>query len=283
MRLVVLVCLTMVAFALNSVLNRAAVDGGHADASAFASVRVLAGAAVLLMVTSVRRGGRVEIFSRRRWAGGAALAVYMIGFSFAYISLDAGLGALILFGTVQVSLFLHAAFSADRPGLFQIVGASVAFAGLLIALWPDGSRMGGASGALFMFAAGLGWAAYTLAGRGARDATAVTASHFVLCTPFLSILLIQPGLSLTPVGWGLAILSGAVTSGLGYSLWYAVLPGLPGARAAVVQLSVPIIAILLGALMLQESVGLKVVLAAVLVVGGIAVALISPKVPAGRT
>ena len=282
MRLVVLVCLTMVAFALNSVLNRAAVDGGFADASAFAIVRVLAGVAVLLMVVSVRRGARVEIFSARRWFGGAALAVYMIGFSFAYVSLDAGLGALILFGTVQVSLFLHAAVYAERPSRFQIIGAAVAFAGLALALWPEEGRLGAGSGAVFMFAAGLGWAAYTLAGRGAKDPVAVTAAHFVLCVPFLFVLLIQPGLEMTLMGWALAILSGAVTSGLGYTLWYSVLPGLPGARAAVVQLSVPIIAIVLGALLLQEAIGLKVVFAAVLVVGGIGFALISPKAQAGR-
>ncbi len=134
----------------------------------------------------------------------------------------------------------------------------------------------------FMLAAGLGWAAYTVAGRGAVDPIAVTATHFLLCLPFMVLLLLSPTLTLNSTGWGLAILSGGVTSGLGYALWYHVLPDLPGARAAVVQLSVPVIAILLGAVLLGEAVGVRVLLSAALVVGGIALALRSRAAPAGR-
>lgn len=280
-RLFLLTSLTMVAFAMNSVLNRAAVDAGHADPAGFAVVRVLAGAVVLCAVLAVR-GGVIEVRRRRRWGGALALAVYMIGFSLAYLSLDAGLGALILFGTVQISLFLHAALTGAAPDRQQVAGAAVAFAGLVLALWPSDGAPAALVGAGFMLTAGVGWAGYTVAGRGARDPIAVTATHFLLCLPMLVVLLIGADLQMDAAGWALSILSGGVTSGLGYALWYHVLPDLPGARAAVVQLSVPIIAILLGAALLGETIGLRVVIAAVLVVGGIALALRPRSVRAGR-
>ncbi len=282
MRVIFLICVTMIAFAMNSILNRAAVDGGYADAAGFAMVRVLAGALVLGMILTVR-GGALQVLSWRRWGGALALAVYMIGFSLAYLSLDAGVGALILFGTVQIGLFAYAALFEAPPSGRQVLGAVVAFLGLLLALWPDGQAGASLTGSFAMVAAGLGWAAYTLAGRGASDPIAVTASHFLLCLPFMAVLLFRPDLSLSPVGWGLAILAGGVTSGLGYALWYHVLPALPGARAAVVQLSVPILAIVLGALLLGEGMGLKILLAAALVVGGIGLALVSPRAAKVKT
>ncbi|MFK7877911.1 MAG: DMT family transporter [Paracoccaceae bacterium] len=276
-----LTVITMVAFAMNSILNRAAVDGGHADAVGFALVRVLAGAVVLGLIVTWKRG-TWELTTPRRWGGAVALALYMIGFSLAYVSLDAGLGALILFGTVQIVLFAHTALTGTPPSPRQTLGAAVAFGGLIIALWPEGQTVGSWFGAFAMLIAGGGWAAYTLAGRGALDPIAVTATHFLLCLPCLAILLLHPNLGLSSTGWVLAILAGGVTSGLGYSLWYHVLPGLPGARAAIVQLSVPILAIVLGALILGESIALKTGFAAALVVGGIGLALSVQVVPTGR-
>lgn len=281
MRAAFLTSLTMLAFAMNSILNRAAVEGGYADAGAFAIIRVVAGVVVLVMVLTAR-GGALEMLSLRRWGGGLALATYMIGFSLAYLSLNAGVGALILFGTVQIGLFLHAATTQTRPHRWQIIGALVAFCGLLLALLPDEATIGSLSGALFMVAAGLGWVGYTLAGRGAIDPIAATASHFLLALPYLAVLLALPELFITPIGLALAVVSGGVTSGLGYALWYSVLPHLPGARAAVVQLSVPVLAIGLGALLLGERAEADIVLAAALVVGGIAIALRSQSSPTGH-
>jgi len=272
MRLILLTTLTMTAFASNSILNRAAVEGGHADAASFALVRVLAGVVILLAILTLRRG-KLELITPQRWGGAVALAVYMIGFSLAYMTLDAGVGALILFGTVQIALFAQSAWSGHAPTRAQMTGASVAFAGLVLALWPQSGAVGNVGGAIFMLIAGLGWAAYTLAGRGAQDPIAATASHFLLCLPLLSVLLLVPDLQITARGWALAIVAGALTSGLGYTLWYMVLPGLPGARAAVVQLCVPVLAILLGAVLLGEPVGIKVVASAALVLGGIGLAL----------
>ena len=164
-------------------------------------------------------------------------------------------------------------WTGASPGRNQFIGAGVAFLGLLVALWPEGEAAGSVLGALFKLAAGIGWAAYTLAGRGAENPVAVTATHFLLSLPFLAVLLLQPGLTIQPLGWALAFLGGGITSGMGYAMWYYVLPSLPGARAAVVQLSVPVLAILLGALLLGEPIGLKILFAATLVIGGIWLAL----------
>ena len=198
--------------------------------------------------------------AKGRAVGVISLSVYMVGFSLAYVTLDAGLGALILFGTVQVTMFGWGALRGAAPTVRQLTGASVAFAGLIYALWPRG---GGAAadlpGAMLMVLAGVGWAAYTL------------------------VLLVGASLHVAPSGIALAVLCGAVTSGLGYALWYLVLPQLAAQTAAVVQLSVPIIAIAAGALLLGEAVGLDLLLSALLVLGGIAVAITAPKAQAGRS
>nr|WP_299280997.1 DMT family transporter [uncultured Tateyamaria sp.] len=282
MRLFLLTVLTMTAFAANSVLNRMAVDSGAIDPSSFAMIRTLSGALALCMVLTVRGGG-LPIFVRGRVLGATSLAAYMIGFSLAYVSLDAGLGALILFGTVQITMFGWSALRGSAPSTRQIIGASVAFLGLVIALWPGEGAAGDAGGSVLMVIAGLGWAAYTLAGKGARDPVATTAANFVAALPLLVLLLLGAGLHAAPSGIALAILSGALTSGLGYALWYHVLPQFAGQTAAVVQLSVPIIAIAAGAVLLGESVTLAIGLAALLVLGGIALAVMSPSVPADRS
>lgn len=284
MRLILLTCLTMVAFASNSILNRLAVDSGSIDASSFAVIRVLAGAVALCMILSVRGGG-LPVVAKGRAVGVISLSVYMVGFSLAYVTLDAGLGALILFGTVQVTMFGWGALCGAAPTLRQLTGASVAFAGLVYALWPHGGAGAAAdlSGAMLMVLAGVGWAAYTLAGRGSRDPLAATAANFVVTLPVMLVLLVGASLHVAPSGIALAVLCGAVTSGLGYALWYLVLPQLAAQSAAVVQLSVPIIAIASGALLLGEAVGLDLLLSALLVLGGIAVAITAPKAQADRS
>ena len=282
MRLALLTTLTMIAFAANSVLNRMAVDSGAIDPSSFAMIRVLAGAIALGMFLTVRGGG-FPIAARGRLLGAASLSAYMIGFSLAYVSLDAGIGALILFGTVQVVMFGWSALRGAAPTRRQLGGAGVAFAGLILALWPRDGTGGDLAGALLMVVAGVGWAIYTLAGRGSTDPLASTAANFVVALPMLLVLLVGAGLHSAPSGIALAIASGALTSGLGYALWYRVLPQLRGQTAAVVQLSVPIIAIAAGALLLGEAVTLAVVLAAVLVLGGIALTVTAPAAQADRS
>jgi drug/metabolite transporter (DMT)-like permease len=225
----------------------------------------------------------LPLFERARIVGALSLAGYMIGFSLAYATLDAGLGALILFGVVQVTIFVYGALRGAVPSPRQLSGAGVAFIGLIIALWPSEGSSSSVAGTALMVIAGLGWAAYTLAGRGTRNPLAATAANFVLATPLLLVILIGQSLNANVVGIGLAILCGAVTSGLGYSLWYSVLPKMTATTAAIVQLSVPIIAIGAGAVFLGEAVGVVIIIAAILVVGGIALAVTTRSVPKDRT
>ncbi|OAN80701.1 hypothetical protein A8B82_00565 [Sulfitobacter sp. EhC04] len=281
MRLALLTSLTMIAFAANSVLTRLAIEGQHIDPSGFAIVRVAAGALVLGMVITLRGGG-LPLLRRNRLPGAFSLAAYMIGFSLAYLTLDAGLGALILFGVVQITMFAHGALSGAAPNMRQITGAAIAFAGLLLALWPGAGGNSDAVGAALMVFAGLGWAAYTIIGRSTADPLAATAANFLLCLPILLVLLVSAGLYFSPMGLALGILCGGLTSGLGYALWYSVLPRLTSATAAVVQLSVPVIAIGAGAVFLDEAVGLMLVISTVLVLGGIGWAISAGSVPADR-
>lgn len=268
MRLIFLTILTMCAFAANSLLTRAAVEGGHIDPGTFAVLRVAAGAAMLGGI-ALWRGISLPLFRRGRIAGAASLTVYMAGFSLAYLTLDAGLGALILFGVTQITMFGHAAVTGHPPTIRQLSGAAVAFCGLVLVLWPGAGNVTDPLGAILMCLAGLGWAAYTIAGRGAADPLAATGASFVLCLPVISLLLIISGFEADAWGIVLAVFSGAVTSGLGYALWYSVLRQMQGATAAVVQLSVPVIAIAAGALLLGEAVTGVVLVAAAMVVGGI--------------
>ena len=263
----------MVAFAANSILTRLAVDGGYSDPSSFALIRVASGAAVLCMIMTVRRGG-LPLWEPARVVGVLSLAAYMAGFSLAYLTLDAGLGALILFGVVQITMFLDGVRRGSGPSHRQIAGAGIAFVGLLIVLWPGPEGQVDTTGALFMVIAGVGWAVYTLSGRSEPDPLAGTAANFLLCLPVLCTLLIGPALDVGPTGAALAIISGGLTSGLGYALWYALLPQMQQSTAAVVQLSVPIIAIVAGMALLGEPLTWVAGIATVLVIGGSLIPLI---------
>jgi len=268
----------MIAFAANSILTRMAIEGGHIDPSGFTLVRVAAGALVLGMIITLRGSG-LPLLRRNRLPGALSLTVYMIGFSLAYLTLDAGLGALILFGVVQIAMFAYGAWSGDAPNQRQMTGAAVAFAGLLLVLWPGPGGAADPVGALLMIFAGLGWAAYTIVGRRSADPLAATSANFLLCLPLVLILLAGTSLRFSPMGVALGILCGGLTSGLGYSLWYFVLPKLRGTTAAIVQLSVPILAILAGVLFLGEALGLVLIVAAALVTGGIAWAISGQSLP----
>jgi drug/metabolite transporter (DMT)-like permease len=268
MRLFLLTALTMLAFAANSVLNRWAVGPGHIGAMEFAMVRLLAGAVTLAALVLWQRGGLVWPGLRGRVQAVLGLSAYLIGFSLAYRGLDAGTGALVLFGTVQITMFAGALLSREPVPGRRWAGAGLALGGLALIAAPGAVAFGPLA---LMAVAGLGWGAYSLAGRGASDPLVATAWNFVLSLPLVLPLGVLAGLARPDgVGVALAILSGAVTSGLGYALWYRVLPQLGAARAAVAQLTVPIIAALGGALLLAELPGLRFWLAAVLVLGGVA-------------
>ncbi|KIN68625.1 DMT family transporter [Sulfitobacter donghicola] len=276
MRLILLTVLTMCAFAANSLLTRAAVDGGHLGPGAFAIVRVAAGALMLSGIV-LWQGKALPLFNRTRLVGAISLTAYMFGFSLAYSTLDAGLGALILFGVTQIAMFTHSGVTAAKPTARQLSGAALAFAGLLLVLWPSTEATTDPIGAGLMILAGLGWAAYSIVGRSSADPLAASAANFVLCLPILTILLFNSDFSGDAQGILLAVISGAVTSGLGYALWYNVLRQMQGTTAAIVQLSVPVIAIVAGAALLGEAVSGTVLVAAALVVGGIGWAVSAKK------
>ncbi len=277
MRLIALTTLVMVAFAANSVLNRAAVGAGEIDALTFAMIRASAGA-VMLTLLVVLRGRRLPLLQTGRMIGAGSLAVYLLGFSVAYVQIDAGLGALILFGAVQVTMFAGGLVGGERPPIQRWVGAGVAMAGLVWLIWPAGAVQVPVLAAGAMLSAGIGWGLYSLAGRGAGDPLAETGANFIWAVPVcIVVLLVLPASpeagAASLNGMALAVLSGAVTSGLGYALWYAVLPRLRASVAGLVQLSVPVIAALGGVVLLSEGLSLRLIGAAALVIGGIAYGL----------
>ncbi|MCF7699443.1 DMT family transporter [Loktanella sp. M215] len=268
MRLFVLVSVVMCAFAGNSILTRLGVARYGIDPLTFGAIRVAAGAAALLVL---RRGRAVPLRGMRRWVGAGTLAVYMIGFSWAYLNLAAGLGALILFATVQGVMFATALWRGQAVPPLRWAGMALALGGLVVLLWPAGQVRVDPAGALAMICAGVGWGAYTLLGQGERDATAATTANFLLCLPLMALSVVlhgDPG-SLSWTGVAVAALAGAVTSGLGYALWYRVLPSLTVTAAAVAQLSVPVIAVAGGIVLLSEPLTPRILLAAVMVLGGI--------------
>ena len=271
MKLFFLVAVTMTAFAANSVLNRVGVATFGMDPFVFAVIRVAAGATMLAVLVTLR-GQSPFVDLPNRCRGALALTVYMIGFSWAYLSLGAGLGALILFGILQMMMFGWAVFKRQSVPAMRWVGAAFALVGLAVLLWPSGPAMVPFAGTLAMIAATAGWAAYTILGQGVRDPLAVSAGNFILCLPLVALsLLLASGGVLSVGGVAAAIVAGAVTSGMGYALWYRVLPELPTTVAAVAQLSVPVIAVLAGVIFLAEPVSVRLIAAGVLVLGGIAV------------
>ena len=266
-----LTTLAMLAFAGNSVLCRLALDTTAIDPASFTSLRLISGAAVLWLLVTLRGGGA---FSHGSWPSALALFAYAAGFSWAYIHLDAGLGALLLFATVQVTMIGTSVARGERLTLPQQVGMTLALLGLIALLLP-GSSAPPLPAALSMLAAGIAWGIYSLRGRGASNPTAVTAGNFLRAAPLailLSLALLQSQ-NLDSQGVLYALASGAVTSGLGYAVWYAALPHLRASVAATVQLSVPVITTLGGALLLAEPLTLRLLLASAMILGGIALVL----------
>ena len=273
MKLFLLTVLTMVAFAANSILNRAAVDGAGMSPFDFALLRVWAGALTLAVLTM--RGPAVwrGLMTAKALAGGATLTLYMIGFSAAYMTLDAGVGALILFGVVQLAMFTITSLRGVPPRLLQLIGAGVAFAGLIVLLWPAGGAALDAVGVAAMIAAGLGWAVYSILGQGATQPVVATARNFAVSAMMVAPLAFAFG-GASAQGMALAALSGVVTSALGYSLWYQIVPRLGASKAALAQLSVPVIAVAGGAILFGEAITPRMIIAGLLVVGGLGIGLI---------
>lgn len=276
MRLFGLVALTMCAFAANSVLNRIGVALQGMDPLDFATVRTAAGAGMLWLLVSQRKAPRPPVLNAKRMAGAAALAIYMVGFSWAYITLDAGLGALILFGVLQIVVFGWAVIEGQKIPVLRWMGAAIALTGLCVLLWPSGTAAVPLGGAISMAIAGTSWAAYTLLGRAESDPLGATASNFLLCLPIVAAAMIWVGIGTMPTGGIIAaMIAGAITSGVGYAMWYRALPSLPTTIAGIAQLSVPVLAVAAGIVFLNEPLTLRLIMAGGLVLGGIAISLMA--------
>ena len=261
----------MIAFASNSLLCRLALKQTAIDPATFTFVRIFSGAIALWLVTKMRR---ISSDNSGNWASALALFAYAAAFSFAYVSLSAGTGALLLFGAVQAMMILWGFHKGERLDLIQIFGLGVALAGLVVLVSP-GLSAPSLIGSILMLGAGAAWGVYSLRGKVAGDAIAVTTGNFlraVLFAVVVSLTLISRA-HISLAGIAYAIISGAITSGLGYVIWYTALSGLRATSAAVVQLSVPVLAAAGGILLLGEPVTLRYIFASIAVLGGIALVI----------
>ena len=263
----------LIAFAGNSVLCRLALGGGAIDAASFTCIRLLAGALVLALLLKCA-GRKAAGGQRGSWASAAALFCYAAAFSFAYLTLSTGTGALILFGAVQLTMILAALVSGERLKRSEGAGVCLAFGGLVYLVFPGVSAPSW-SGSLLMAGAGIAWGIYCLRGRRAATPLVETTFNFVLSLPFVAILALcfYKGSHCSATGVLLAVVSGGLASGVGYAVWYAALKGMTATRASIVQLAVPLLAALGGALFLAEGISLRLVMAAAAILGGVALAV----------
>jgi len=266
--------LALIAFAANSVLVRSALAQNLIDPAAFGAIRLLSGAVVLATLVLLRGQTQVAL-GRASFVSATALLVYVTGFSYAYISLETGTGALILFGGVQITMFAGALAAGERPAPVRWLGAGLGLSGLAVLFGPT-AESPDIGGALLMAVAAIGWGIYSLRGRSETAPTPATAANFILAAPvalaFWAVFPAETTVSLNGV-W-LAVASGALASGIGYALWYSVLPSLKSTQAAILQLTVPIIALAGGIAFLGEPLTWTFAIASALIISGVIVGLL---------
>ncbi|MFV3371405.1 EamA family transporter [Pseudomonas sp. NY15435] len=265
--------LAMVAFAGNSLLCRLALKATSIDAVSFTGIRIFSGALMLTLLLKLRRRVASE---GGNWRAAAALFVYAAAFSYAYVQLDAGTGALLLFGAVQVTMILVGLLRGESLRGQALLGFLLALGGLLAQLLPSANAPP-LAGALLMLLSGVAWGLYSLLGRKGSDPLAISSGNFVRAIAFAALLAVffHSDLRVDALGVVYAVLSGAVASGIGYAIWYSALPGLSAIQGASVQLSVPILAALSGAVLLGEAISLRLALVSLAVLGGIALILLA--------
>ncbi len=274
-RVIILTTLAMIAFAANSLFCRFALKHTGIDAASFTSIRLISGAVMLWAIISIRGG---SLSGQGNWLSAFALFAYAAGFSFAYINLSAGTGALLLFGSVQATMIGYGLWMGERLVKLQIMGLFLAFIGVIGLLLP-GISAPPLPSAMLMLAAGIAWGVYSLRGKGEGDPTLITAGNFFRAMSIAVVMSIfmMKGVSIDIAGVGFAVLSGALASGLGYAIWYSVLPILKASNAAIVQLSVPVIAAVAGIVFLAEPITLQFGLASLAILGGIALFLVEKR------
>ncbi|MCR9078344.1 MAG: DMT family transporter [Hyphomonadaceae bacterium] len=275
LRLFLITTLVMIAFAANSVLGRLGLIGTEIGAGSFALVRLASGAAILVLICSMQ-GKRAA----GSWAGGVALLAYAGFFSYAYIALSAGMGAIILFAMVQITMLGWGLLRGERLSVVQWAGFSMAVAALIWLVSPS-LEAPPLWAAASMALAGIGWGAYSLLGRGSTDPTAATTGNFLraslLALPILATALWRMPEPIPPTdGLLIAVVSGAITSGLGYVIWYQVVKQISASRAGIAQLTVPAIAAIGGVLFLSEPITLRFALSTAAILGGVGLAVLTP-------
>jgi drug/metabolite transporter (DMT)-like permease len=265
-----LTALAMLAFASNSLLCRLALRDTAIDAASFTFVRIASGALMLWAIMSMRRARHSDALPGS-WLSAFALFAYAAAFSFAYITLPAGTGALLLFGAVQATMILWGFRKGETLHAWQVAGLVLAIGGLVVLVFP-GLAAPPLGGSVLMVGAGIAWGVYSLRGKGAGDAIGITAGNFLRAVPFAFALaaVLFASARFDTRGLAYAVLSGAVASGIGYAIWYTALPALRAASAATVQLSVPVLTAAGGILLLGEPLTLRFVFAAIAVLGGVA-------------
>jgi len=280
-RVVFLAFVAMSAFAANSVLARLALVDGESGPTSFTLLRILSGAALLALLVTWSPAARhpPDWLGKGNWTSSAMLVTYAAAFSFAYVSLGAALGALVLFAVVQIVIFAASWRSGERPSPATWWGLALAALGLVVLAAP-GVSAPNLGGVFLMCLAGAAWGVYTLRGRGVSRPLDATASNFVRGVP-LSLIVLLPAaalhsetIHLTWVGAGYAVLSGSVASGLGYAIWYAVVPLLTRAQSGIIQLSPAPLAAMGGLLLIGESITVRVLTASVLILGGVALGVV---------
>ncbi len=276
-RIFLLTAIAMIAFASNSILCRVALRQTAIDPASFTFIRILSGAIALWLIMQIRRA---SLHKAGSWLSAFALFIYAAAFSLAYLSLPAGTGALLLFGAVQATMILWGLSKGERLSMPQLIGLLIALVGLIVLVLP-GLSAPPLSGAILMLAAGIAWGSYSLRGKGEKSPAIATTGNFLRAIPFvllLSLCMLR-WIRLDGMGILYAILSGAITSGLGYVIWYNALTHLPAAIAATVQLSVPVLAAAGGIMLLGEPLSLRFIFASITVLGGIALVVRGRKMP----
>ena len=272
-QLMLLTALAMIAFAANSLLCRVALRGEAIDPVAFTLVRLVSGAMALWLISRLRTK---TCTTHGNWKGALSLFVYALGFAYAYMQLDTGTGALLLFGAVQMTIVGYGLWRGERLSAPAVAGLLIAFAGLVALLLP-GSSAPPLISSMIMIIAGLAWGIYSILGKGASNPLALTTGNFMLAIPAIVLvaLLQADEMHMTLGGFIAALASGTVASGLGYAIWYTVMPRLGSFQAASVQLSVPVLASVGGVILLGESLSLRLVLASCAVIAGITLVLLA--------
>ncbi|MCG8584352.1 MAG: DMT family transporter [Pirellulales bacterium] len=275
MTLVTVTALTLVAFAANSLLCRMALAEGQIDPVSFTTLRLTSGALALWPIARMMGSGNRAQRSAGSWLSGFALFAYAIAFSLAYVTLNAGMGALILFGSVQVTMLAVAVRAKEPMGAAQWTGLAAAFGGLVYLVAP-GISAPNPIGALLMCVAGIAWGVYSIRGKGAAAPVAMTAANFARAAPMAMVATVIAFASrdLQTRGVLLALVSGVITSGLGYVLWYQALRGLTTTQASIAQLLVPVVAAFGGVVFLAEEISTRLVVASALILGGVALAIL---------